>query len=215
MKPFLTIGLLLLNIISYSQINKGAIFIGGELSGTHNKVTQDGSFFSSQVGFTFSPVYGQAIRKNLILGGLLIATFEKDDFTSTNTKQEQNSYGVGVFVRKYYPLKTLPIYFFFEGRLSGIYSPFVQKTTLTGNKQNQNFYIIDVEAFPGVSFALNKKFHLETGFNNFFLAEFFHEKKIISSPTTSTVYRTNTITIYNSLNNKATFSLGFRLLINE
>jgi len=215
MKFLFVVNLAVLNIsMVHGQVGKGSVLLGGELSGTSTKVTKDREFFSSQKGISFSPVYGKAVKDNLIVGGRAIVVFTKDEFTATNTKQNQNAYGAGVFIRRYYQVRSLPFYFFLEGRLSGIYSPFIQKTTQSGDKQNFNFYSIDLEGFPGISYALSPKFHLESGFINFFLVEYFHKKTEIIS-TTTTVYRSNTITVFNSLNNKANFFIGFRLLISK
>ena len=195
------------------QINKGSNFLGGALAGSSQKETKDGVLISNQVGIVFTPLYGEAVKDNLIVGGQLIFSSLKEEFTLTNTVQHQEEYGVGLFIRRYYPIKSSQFYIFIEKTLGGVYSPFIQTITL-GGKENRYDYKLNLNVNPGVAYALTDKLHLETGFVTFIGLQFFHEKREqINSITT--IDRTSTLNLISSLNNIGNFYIGFRLLIAE
>lgn len=216
MLKFVSIAILTLNTFNpaIAQIKKGSIFLGGNVGGSSLKVTKDGQVVSNQVGFEFSPVYGEAIKDNLFIGAALLFSTTKEEFTLSSTIQHQEYYGAGVFRRKYYQIKASPLYLFVEERLSFQYSPFIQTQTL-GSKENRRDYTFKLGAAPGVSYALTDKLHIESGFNDLISIGYHHEKKDQISPTSTTTFITNNLYVSGSLNNIANFYIGFRLLISQ
>ena len=62
---------------------------------------------------------------------------------------------------------------------------------------------IGVNAYPGISYAVSKKLHLETGFNNLLMVNYFHEMRETGSPVET--YKTNGFSVSISLNIESSF----------
>ena len=50
-----------------AQIKKGSIFLGGDISGSTQKTKTGGITTNKQNGINISPVFGKAIKDNLVL----------------------------------------------------------------------------------------------------------------------------------------------------
>lgn len=68
--------------------------------------------------------------------------------------------------------------------------------------------------YPGLSYSISRKLHLETGFNNLLNINYSNEKNQYRNPATSTT-RTNRFSIGTSLNNLSSLYVGFRVLIGK
>jgi len=193
-----------------SQIKKGSIFLGGDIGGSTQKTKTDGVTSDKQSGINISPVIGKAIKDNLVLGINAGINLYKDENT-TNT----NSYSAGVFLRKYKNIGTSGFYIFVQGGLNGAY--YTQKRNVAPSPISNETKIIFVglSAYPGISYAISRKLHLETGFNNLLLLNYRNEKRETGDPVIST-QKTNAFNISSSLNNAtSSLYLGFRLLIGK
>lgn len=178
-----------------AQIPKGSIFIGGQISG--GKTVNSGQ---KQNNFFISPAVATAIKQNLFLGV---------DLTYGQTKYENNSmpysnqkgYGGGLFLRKYIPIAKR-FYFFAQGRAGYSYDkseysgPYISKNT--SNTASLSLY-------PGVSFALSRVLHIETGFNNLALISYSR------STTTQTGFPDQKSSNFNFSTSVAGTSLSFAL----
>lgn len=72
----------------------------------------------------------------------------------------------------------------------------------------------DISAYPGISYAVTRKFHLETGFNNLLYINYTNEKGGYYNGFQGK-YETNSFNIGSSINNMSSIYLGFRLLIGK
>jgi hypothetical protein len=215
---FLTAALIIINCVS-AQINKGSVFIGGDIGGSIGKTTKNGATYLEQKGIVISPTYGKAVKDNLIVGAKLLFQYTDERFPGTgNTtpeiKQTQPFYGVAVFLRKYKPIRGSSFYIFIEGGVSTLYSTFNKENSTTLEKQNSKLFIANLYAYPGIAFTVNKKLQLESGFINLLRLSYTHQKNILTS-TTTTTFVSNSIGLGASLNNIAPLYVGFRVLINN
>src|SRR5215213_1376453 len=96
-----------------AQITKGSIFLGGDIGASTQK-SESMSVLNKQSGFSISPVVGKAIRENLVFGIELSYAFSKTQYT--DQEQKINSYGSGIFLRKYKPIGKSGFYIFLHGR---------------------------------------------------------------------------------------------------
>ena len=194
-----------------AQIKKGSIFLGGDISGSMQKTKTAGSTTNEQNGFTISPVFGKAIKDNLVFGGSAGISFYEDEQT-VSTDSKQNSYGLGIFLRKYKSLGNSGFYLFLQGSLNGNYYRYLQDYSPYSFKNITKRYSAGISAYPGVSYAVSKRLHLETGFNNLLYLNYWHEKKDEGlSPVTT--YKTNGLNVGSSLNNLSSLYVGFRVLL--
>ena len=101
---FLFLSLCAIAIDSKAQIKKGSTFLGGDINTTTDKMEsvfiQD-TYVGKTTGFAITPVFGKAIKDNLILGGSITATFYKNDdgFASSLYDTKSNGIGMGAFLR--------------------------------------------------------------------------------------------------------------------
>ena len=207
--------LLFLAFTSSAQIKKGSLFLGGNLGGSTQTSKSNGATTNKQNGVTVSPVIGKAVSDNLIFGIDLSYSFFKNENTGTNQNQnqKQQGYGAGVFIRKYKPLGKSGFLLFLQGDINYGYSnnelnsqplfPYKTKRYSTG-----------ISSYPGISYAVSKKLHIETGFNNLISLNYFTEERIDGGITTNT-NRTNGFSVNTSLNNLSNLYVGFRLLLSK
>lgn len=197
-----------------AQFRKGSLFLGGDIGGSSLKQNSSNNTSSTQNGISIAPVFGKAIRTNLFVGVEARLTFLKNRFSSgPNNDQRQNSYGGGLFIRKYKQVGKGGFSLFLHGRLGGDYYK-TEYAYTTPNADRARTYNIGMSAYPGVSYAVSKRFQIESGFNNVVSLSYTHEKRVIlgAIPTT---YKTSLINLSSSLNNLASFYVGFRVLFSK
>jgi hypothetical protein len=198
----------------HGQIKKGSIFLGGDISGSTLQTKSDDILTNKQNGINISPVFGKAIKDNLILGVNAGFGISKTDNPVNDWQNNSNSYSAGVFVRKYKNLATSGFYLFVQYGLGVSYYNQKQKGPSPANLDETKRITAGINAYPGISYAVSKKLHLETGFNNLLSLNYFTDKREVGSPVTK--YKTNGFGISSSLNNATSaLYLGFRLLIGK
>ncbi|MBS1946993.1 MAG: TonB-dependent receptor [Bacteroidetes bacterium] len=196
--------------ISFGQISKGSILLGGQLSFS-NQTTS-----SSQkiTGFAISPAIGEAIKENLVLG--FDAGYAYSDYKNTanaNYKQAANNFGAGVFLRKYVPVGK-GFYIFGQGRFGASYNTSkTEQTNIITITDNIKGYALSLGFYPGISYQVNRKLQLEAGFNNVFSIAYQHSKDTQTGINTNESV-TNKFSLLTSLDNMASaLTLGFRVLL--
>ena len=164
MKKILTLfSAIFLVVISNAQLNKGTIFLGGDLSGSTYK-TKDGAYEDSGGRFGLSAVFAVAVKDNKFFGGSLSYGHYENNQPTSSSSSDGNSYGASLFYRYYKPLLN-KIFVFVQAGIPVNY---------TKNEffQSQNYYYTDksfsvgLSVTPGISVAVSKKVFLEAGFNN-------------------------------------------------
>ena len=205
--------LLFLAFTSSAQIKKGSLFLGGNLGGSTQTSKSNGATTNKQNGLTVSPVIGKAVSDNLIFGVDVSFGIFKSDNTGINQNQKQQNYGAGFFLRKYKPLGKSGFLLFLQGDMGYGYSNFEtngQQPYFNRTKRHS----VGISGYPGISYAVNKKLHIETGFNNLVGINYFTEKRIDGGIIVNTT-RTNGFSVNTSLNNLSNLYVGFRLLLSK
>ena len=120
-KIFLTIIAVSIFVCSANaQIKKGSIFRGGDISGSTQKTKIGDITTNKQNGITISPVFGKAIKDNLVLGmNVGFGIYEMDNSNGNNYSQNADFYNAGVFLRKYKNIGAGGFYLFVQGGLGG------------------------------------------------------------------------------------------------
>jgi hypothetical protein len=199
-----------------AQIKKGSIFLGGNISGStqKTKTTDDVTTFKQNV-INILPVFGRAIKENLVLGvNVGFGIYDSEYPAGNNINFKASSYSAGVFLRKYKNIGTSGFYLFIQGGLEGGYMTQKQEYPYAPGFDESKRISIGINVYPGLSYAVSKKLHLETGFNNLLSLNYFNEKRENGSPVTTS--KTNGFNIASSLNNAtSSLFLGFRLLIGK
>ena len=199
-----------------AQIKKGSIFLGGDIGASAEKTKSGELTIAKQNSLYLSPIAGKAIKDNLVLGvnaGFVL--YKYDNSNSDNYIRSMDAYSAGIFLRKYKNIGTGGFYLFVQGGLGGSYIKQKLENRISAYLEETKRISVGMTAYPGISYAVSKKLHLETGFNNLLSLNYFHEKKEVSNISIITS-KTNGFNIASSLNNATSYLyLGFRLLIGK
>ena len=123
------------SLLANAQIKKGSILLGGQASFSHNNVNYPPNQGSNQTlnNGSISLSWGKAISDNTVLGlDFQFGMSNNHNNGYPNQKQKYNSYGAGIFYRKYKSLAK-DFYFFLEGGLNYSYG----KTNLKDSSGNE------------------------------------------------------------------------------
>jgi hypothetical protein len=210
------IGILLCAVVSQAQINKGAILLGGNIgAGTQSSKADAGT--NKNNNLNISPVFGIAIKENLVLGLNLWFWSNKSetDRASSHQTQKNSEYGTGVFLRKYKPIGKSGFSAFIQGSLGygdgkGSYEEAATKSEIRVHK-------VDISAYPGFSYTISKRLQLESGFNKLLSLSWYTQKQTITNTGSSSITSTQKgANLSTSLDNFASsLYLGFRVLLNK
>ena len=201
---------------TYAQIDKGSIFLGGQISYYNQSASspQDSNQTSKNKQFNFTPAIGIAVKNNVIVGIDLTYVYTKTLTTNYPYNQITNTFGAGVFMRRYVPLGK-GFYVFGQGRIGGTYNTGKIKQGNPEIDDDIKGYTVSFGFYPGVSYQVSKRVHLETGFNNLFYIEYDHNRDNQTNTGVVTAVKTNTFSAGSSLNNLAAFTLGVRVLLSK
>ncbi len=195
-----------------AQITKGSVFLGGDVSAYTQKTKSEGEVTNKSSGIYVMPVFGKAIRENLVFGITAGLSISDNEVLTNSVEQEAKGYNAGVFLRKYKNIGTSGFYVFIQGGLGANYQLQENSGTYVGYDKTKKI-TIGLNAYPGISYAVSRKFHLESGFNNLLMINYYHEKRETGTPVIG--YKTNGFAISSSLQNSSALYLGFRLLIGK
>lgn len=210
---FCTAIIILMTFGTSAQIPKGSIFIGGDLV-YHSTNASDLNNVPTMKSRTFGifPAVGFAVKDNLLTGIKLIYTSGRSE-TNGNTIQTNNSWGAGLFLRKFKRIAKSDFYLFLQGDLSaGVGKEMIRENTIDQVKINSNYYNFGI--YPGVNYRLSKRVLLETGLNSFFMIGYSKYKRIQgqTSPAETTY---NNFSISTSLGGLNEFFVGIKLLLSK
>ncbi|MEJ7911985.1 MAG: outer membrane beta-barrel protein [Chitinophagaceae bacterium] len=164
-----------------AQIKKGTVLLGGSISGSTSK-----SYFDRQgltperttsSGFSVGPSIGFAFGENAVAG--LGISYHRSKNNQGNTSQistAADGYGINLFSRHYLPLSN-KFYLFGEGQVFYFANHSTQKQNPDGkllNDVKNNF--VGVGVSPGLTYAVNKKIHLEAQLNNILSLQYLSER---------------------------------------
>jgi hypothetical protein len=160
--------------VANAQIQKGTTVLGGNINfSTQKSDPGSGGTTTSGQNFNVMPLFAKAVKQNFIVGGDIIygRYFNKQTSSNAVYKTDNNSYGIGAFVRGYKNLGNSGFYLFLQSRLGADITN--GKNSYTGDpgpdtKNDNNGFDIRLNLYPGVSYAVTPKMHIETGLNDLF-----------------------------------------------
>jgi hypothetical protein len=214
-KTYLLVGLIFIACCVQAQIKKGTTLLGGNLSAsTSSSMPAPGNVSYKTNSIYVSPSYGRAIKDNLVLGADLDFTYAK---SGTNYVPNQtNGIGAGVFLRSYKYLGG-GFYIFGQSRLGFDFldqqSDFPSSTGNTFLHADQKQLAIGASFFPGISYAINPRWQLETSLPNFLVLQYVHVKQSSEGGASSSDGTSNSVSLSTSLSSTYTFSVGLRYFI--
>lgn len=195
---------LCLIVKTQAQITKGSLWLGGSASYNSAKNDNTGGNRTKNQTFIFNPGIGKAIKDNTIAGIDILYSNKKENVTNGIISREINSYGIGFFVRRYVPVINR-LYIFGQGRAGFSFEE--TKDDYGSGKWKTEGWNTGLTFNPGVSFAVNNKLHLESGFNRLLYVQYSQTKNALS--------KNSSFSAGVNLDNSSSFYIGFRLLINK
>jgi hypothetical protein len=160
----LTVGLLTA-CISYAQVKKGDVLVGGNI-GFFKQDVSPGQSGNDLTSFSIYPSIGKAIRDDLVVGlNLGYAHSRTKSVTSDAYITTQVQYSLGAYIRRY---KNLGAGFalFGEGDLLLTYG--LYKSYYDGGPKPpaSKSYSIRAGLYPGIAYFLSRRVQVETGFQD-------------------------------------------------
>jgi hypothetical protein len=217
-KFYLFFCLLLTGFISHAQIAKGTILLGGNLEYNESSAssnTASGTSSNKATGLGLSPSFGKAIKDNLVLG------FDVTYTHNTNSEgpgysDKADGFGAGVFLRKYKPLGN-GFYLFGQSRLGGNYSHGSATAPNTTNEPVSditNGFGFSLQFYPGIAYAINRRWQLEIALPNFFELNYNNSKETVTYTGQSTeINKGNNFGVTSALTDANEFTVGIRYFI--
>lgn len=193
----------------YAQINTGATFVNGTVSG-YTRTTKNTFQADQKVSSTVASIgFGKAVRQNLIAG--ITATYIGSRSTGINTVNvKSKGYGGGLFARAYKQIAKSDFYFFGHSSASVRFTTENYDPVVTITKAKET--IVTLDFTPGVAFSVNNWLQLETGLNNLFGATYQNRRE---SDNAGVQTRSKTLSAGFNFTSVSQIFVGFSVLINK
>lgn len=217
---------LLLCVFAYSianaQVKKGDIVLGGNLgySDQAQTVLTSPPQTTKSTLLDVNPSIGKAIRDNLVLGidiAYFHSTSSQNPAYTSSISQTGNGFLAGVFLRRYKPIGA-GFSLFGEAELSGNYShstaEMPSNAQFAETSDHSNGFGFTLQVYPGIAYALNRRWQLETSLPNFLSINYIHDKETQQYNTQAAQSTSDhSFNISSSLTGNDEFTVGVRYFI--
>lgn len=200
-----------------AQISKGTALTGLSLYYSTSKNKSSSSNTNSQSSYAFSPSYGVFVKQNLVIGGELNLSYSKsesDQSAGNANTQKRNWYGASVFARQYKNLGSSGFYLFLQGNVGANVSRgknYTKNPSTADMNTEENGFNIQLGIYPGIAYAVTPMFHIETGLNNLFYAQYLNSKtNYTNNPSLN--YKSSGFNAGANIGQNTQWSIGARLL---
>ena len=210
---FLSILIILFSTTSvYSQIKKGSILLGGGFNISHSEENQGSE--SKTYSYIISPSLGFATKDNQIIGGNLSYSHSGNNISGNpNSGVISNNYSVGAFYRRYFPFAK-NFYVFGEGNVNFGFGKSEQGDPMTNEFILRSYYG-GLNVYPGVTYEVGKRFHLEAALSNLFNVFYGRNEMETITPTQTTKSTSKNLGISSSLSRQNPITIGFRFVLGK
>lgn len=215
MKIYLLAVCVFISSLVHAQINKGTIFLGGDLgfsSSTYKTDNPSDNTYQNVSSFNFSPSVGWVVKENTVVGGRINLSFLK--YKYSQNPSNANSIGAAIYVRKYLPLGKA-FYLFGDASLGGQSN---YRKILNNNIpeyfSTENGYSITAGIYPGISYQIKKCLFLEMALTNLVTLSYIKTNTEQEGPNVQSykgVY--NSFSFYSSLGSAIPIQVGLRFTI--
>lgn len=201
----------LFSLTSSAQITKGSVLLGGGISGGRN-TTENNNQENKYSSLALYPSIGLAVKENTVTGLRLSYSHSKSGPDNSSYKQEQKSYGAGLFYRKYKSLGK-QFYLFGEGAAYYIHSELTNK--MPDFMSTQKMGSIGLNFYPGVAYAVSRKVHLEAGLNNLVDLSYNENKTVTSSLGGTTTSKGSGFGFSTNVSTASPLTIGLRFVLGK
>ncbi|WP_347173753.1 outer membrane beta-barrel protein [Polaribacter uvawellassae] len=159
--------LLFTAISSFSQIEKGKVYIGASSSFSASFTTNsnENDNYSKDIAnlnsFSFSPKLGYTITDNLVVGVDFILRYSNVSFKDSSSENINSTYVIGPFIKYYLSKKVFKPFLLAEYGFGSQYSKFESSTSKSETEEEITILILG----GGISYFINDTIGLELGVN--------------------------------------------------
>ncbi|MFI5185978.1 MAG: hypothetical protein ACHQF0_04600 [Chitinophagales bacterium] len=187
-----------------AQISKGSILLGGNIGFSDSKDKNNSDIKLNSV--SLSPAIGVAVEQNAIVGIQISYGHSKNNLAAS-PQYETTSYGLEFFLRKYKSLGK-GFYFFWQSGL--FYNSYEYRELNTSNEYKEEQRNAGIDLYPGISYALAKRFQLEISLVDLLTLEYTKDKATNAGVVTGDRNGVDFNVAASSLSN---VNIGFRFLL--
>lgn len=198
--------------ILQAQISKGDYFIGGQLgfATLKNESSQTYSIYK-QTNIIIATALGFVTKDNLIWGiDIPVEIYKNVPAPGTSTDRKWLSAGAGIFARKYFEIVDR-FYLFGQGRLGASY--ILEKNSFEAARQKKTGYSIALSVYPGISYAIKKNIHIESGFYNLGAIGYTRTKTTSTDITRLESGKSSAFGFAADIDNSTSFTVGIRFFV--
>ena len=218
--------------MSQAQIRKGSLLIGGSAGYGAYKEERTNSLITGSTtevkyrNHTLSPSFGKAIKDNLIIGMDVTYEVSKEKLRQKISGNiavpyvaprdfENSSIGAGFFVRQYWEVAR-NFYAFGQGRLGFAITREEYDQSIVITSDYLKGWNVSASVYPGLSYAVSRKVHLESTFFNLLTLQY-RQQKVDSDVETGSgsSWKKNNFSVSSSFDNATAFTLGVRILLSK
>lgn len=212
MKRNVLLGLTLLFIAgtANAQITKGTKLLGGNVGISFYKTHDEPS--TRNFNITLNPSIGFTFKDNQVYG--FNVTYGRSQTKSSSGWNESDIYGGGVFYRRYL---TLGKGFYLFGQTNAGYTLLdaaqYSHTNFNGYKRRE--HNVSIGLYPGVSFAVNHRIHVELSMNNLASLNYNTTTTKNYGPGFHSEMKTSGFNLNTNANPESELSVGFRIALGK
>jgi hypothetical protein len=203
------------SVFANAQISKGSRYLGGSVAYSQSKEEDTApTAYNENKNFIIAPAMGFALKENLITGiDFFYSSSESINRAPGNTIGKTRSAGVGVFMRRFYPIAK-KFYAFGQARV-GYFDKHATIAGITGSTSSSTTDGWGLEAgiYPGITYNIAKAFYLEMGFNNLLNISYAKEERTVVVFGNPSTFKQNSFSIGSSLSSGHYLSVGARFII--
>jgi hypothetical protein len=212
MKRYILIACTLISFvtISHAQIKKGSVLLGGSIGVFNNTITTETT--ESEINsIILHPSIGVAIRDNWVVG--LQAGLSRNWMKNENIQQqhESNFFSTGLYVRNYLPLGK-KFYLYGQSDLSYLQSKF-NITISSDEMRRSDMKGVSFTLTPGLTYAVNKRFHLEASLNQLIAISYTNTKMEHTTLAGKKLEEHKSFAFQSNFSSTNPLSIGFRFLL--
>jgi hypothetical protein len=215
MRKIYLLFIILFSINTNAQIAKNKLLLGGNVSYAESRDRNLGPWDTWRQYGAFSIEIGKALKQNAVLGLhtdylVLKETYTTNSIDSATDRYKNNSYGIGVFYRKYKPLWK-DLYLFGQANTTYIYGKGKDNYYSSPGEDKITSHAGLVSLTPGISYQLFRKIQASITLNNLIAMRYEDVKRTsMSQNARSHRFAFNTAFQNNFIDN---LGLGFHLVL--
>lgn len=199
-----------------AQISKGAVWVGGSIGYSQSNSGVD-TFTLKARSLNINPAIGMVVKDNLVVGISFLYSHNNTTNYALFQEGKTNTYGAGLFVRRYIPIVSR-LYVFGEVEVNYQSSKinYGDKNIQGNPAYTTKGWSSGLSVTPGVSFAVSKKFLLETSFNNLLGVAYSKSKSYeqpIGNAGNQKINKSESFTAGILTDGKVVFNVGCRFLL--